>query len=103
MPLFDFKCPKCSNWKNDVFVRSDTEVKCDLCDSAMEKLPPLVAPAVFTAGRSAESRAEWGAKQQARLHKRSLEYDNSPKGKQERQEQVAKLRANGTIPEGWSA
>lgn len=103
MPLFDFQCPRCSNWRDDVLVRGDDAPKCDLCDTPMVRLPPLVAPPVFAAGRSPESKSEWGAKEQARLHKRSLEYDKSPKGKQEREERVAALRKNGTIPPGWKA
>lgn len=104
MPLFDLKCPRCSNWRNDVLVRSDGALPaCDLCDTVMEKLPPRVAPAVFTAGRSAESRAAWGAKEKERLTKRSTDYDKSGPGKAARDEQIDKLKEKGTIPKGWSA
>lgn len=103
MPLYDFVCPKCRNWRDDVLVRSDAEYKCDLCDTVMDRQLPLVAPPVFAKGRSAESQHEWGIKERARLEKRSLDYDTKGKGKQEREGQIEKLKANGTIPEGWSA
>jgi len=104
MPLFDLKCPRCSNWRDDVLVKSDGALPaCDLCDTVMEKLPPLVARAVFAAGRSAESKAEWSASQRARLEKRSTDYDNKGPGKAAREEQIAKLKEKGTIPKGWSA
>jgi hypothetical protein len=104
MPLFDFKCPRCSNWRTDVYLKaSDAPPPCDLCDTSMEKLPPLVAQAVFAPGRSAESRAEWGAAQKARLMKRSDDYDASPQGKQAREEQIDKLRKRGTLLPGMKA
>jgi putative FmdB family regulatory protein len=38
MPIFDYKCPKCSATKDDELVQSHTtKVKCPECDTIMNK------------------------------------------------------------------
>jgi predicted nucleic acid-binding Zn ribbon protein len=103
MPLADYQCPECAFFREDVLLKSsepDPFIECSSCGTRMERCPPRVATPVFTAGRSAESRAAWGAKEKARLQKRSDDYDRSPRGSLARQEQIAKLQKNGTIPPG---
>lgn len=45
MPLFDFKCPSCGMWSEDLVSRADTVVVCKRCGTQMEK--QLSAPADF--------------------------------------------------------
>lgn len=103
MPLFDVRCTKCKWWRTDMFVKSGEEPICEMCLSPMEKLMPVIAGHVMAAGRSAESKREWGQRERARLEQRSRAYDESPQGKQEREATVDRLRKNGTIPDGWNA
>ena len=39
MPIYDLKCPSCSNIKRDVYCRGYKEqVKCNKCSTAMQRL-----------------------------------------------------------------
>lgn len=100
MPLYDLKCPTCSNWRRDALVpiSAETMPKCDLCATVMEKLVSLPAQAVYGPGRSAESRATYNASTKAKLEARSNTYDAKGKGKAERDHQIEKLKASGVIP-----
>jgi len=38
MPLFDYRCPKCSHEQEHYVSTSSEEIKCSKCDSVMVKL-----------------------------------------------------------------
>ena len=103
MPLYDYRCEKCGEEVVDRVAKAADEVACPVCATVMVRLDSLPAAPVFGAGRSAESRAEWGVRERARLESRSTAYDQSAQGKQEREATVDRLRKTGTIPDGWSA
>lgn len=103
MPIFDLQCPHCFACKFDSLMKHDEKRLCVFCGTPMERLVSCPAPPVFARPTSAQGAYEWGMKERARLEKRSDAYDKSPRGQQERDEQIYKLRKNGTIPPGWDA
>ena len=48
MPIYDFKCQKCDERKNDVFTKSWEEIiLCDDCKQPMNKVPSIMIPKTF--------------------------------------------------------
>ena len=51
LPIFDYKCPKCSKEKKDVFMKSWESIQfCIDCEIAMEKIPSLFMVDLFPKG-----------------------------------------------------
>lgn len=105
MPLYDFKCRAC-HVTFEAIVKANSVLITHECKGLKlgeprglaDRQVSCPAPPVMSAGRSAQSKREHAMKESQRLHARSEAYDKSPAGKQAREEQVAKLRKNGTIP-----
>lgn len=84
-PLYDYVCPEC-NLSVEVLEDYDSKSKhtCVDCGEKMFRAIGLPCPPRFGRGTpGSASEAEWSARQQAALAKRSNDYDQSPQGKEE--------------------
>ena len=100
MPIYEYKCEEC-NLSVEVIkpVSFNGKVPCKKCKKGMQRLISAPCPPRFGRGApGSASEAEWGARRQAELTKRSKDYDGSPAGKQEIEATKDRLKKQGTLP-----
>lgn len=109
MPLYDFKCPRCGHLERDRVTRASTELLCaqpnyayalaphdepSLCGTLMERID-AVPHAVMGAGRTAQARAEFHARERKQLEARSAAYDAKGEGADARAATMERLTKKG--------
>lgn len=95
MPLYDIECPSCGGVVKDHLAKADEALpSCPQCHVPYKKLPSHVSFA-FGMPHAHASKMEWAQQRRTELEKRSNDFDKTPRGRNIRNESIARAYGLG--------